>query len=129
MPKKHEVIKTKYFKAKDCPADWTLTAEVEMARIEQVGQGSDQKEKLVVYFRRVQQGLVCGAVVWDQFIEATGEEDSDDWQGHTVELYVTETTFGGKLVPAIRVRKPGAKKKLKKAAPTMDDELNDEVAF
>jgi hypothetical protein len=131
MPKKHEVCTSKYFRAADYPAGWTLTAEIETARLEAIGNGNDAKQKLVVYFRRQKPGLVCGPVLWDAFIELTDEEDSNDWPGHMAELYITTTTFGGKTVPCIRVRKPGApaKKPKKAKSVTTDDDMDDEVAF
>jgi hypothetical protein len=129
MPKKHEVCAAKHFRAKDFPADWTLTAEVETARVEKIGRGKDEQEKLVVYFRRQQPGLVCGPVLWDAFIEITNEENSDDWKGTIVELFITTTTFGGDTVPCIRVRKPGAPAKKPKKASTPAAAVDDEIQF
>jgi hypothetical protein len=132
--RKNEAYPSKYFKAKDLPNDWTLTVEVEMARMEKFenGRGKEEAEKLVVYFRKQKSGLVTGPVVWDQFIEVTGEEDSDDWKGHLVELYRSTTQFGGDMVPCIRVRKPDAppKKPAKKSAPKEDKpDYDDSVGF
>jgi hypothetical protein len=126
MPRKHEVITSKYFRAADFPEGWTLTAEIELARLENVGQGNDAKQKLVVYFRRQKPGLVCGSVLWDQFIELTGEENSDNWPGHMAELFRTTTPFGREIMPCIRARKPGAPKKPRKAA-SKPAEFSDEV--
>ena len=83
--RKSDACPTKYFRAADLPADWELTAEIEMARIETFEGDRDKgdAEKLVVYFRKQKSGLVCGPTIWDQLIEATNEEDSDDWPGHT----------------------------------------------
>ena len=129
--RKNEAYPSKYFKAKEHPDDWTLTVEVEIAHMENFENGKDSRERLVVYFRRVKSGLVVGPTVWDQFIAATGEEDSDDWKGHRVELYRDWTNFQGKNVECIRVRKAGEPpKKSKKSAPKSDDDdMNDEVRF
>jgi hypothetical protein len=132
--RKNEAYPSRYFKAKDFPDDWTLTVEVEMARMEKFenGRGKDAAEKLVVYFRKQKSGLVVGPTVWDQFIEATGEEDCTDWKGRHVCLYRDTTQFGGDTVACIRVRKPGAPvKKPKKAAPKDDSppDYDDEVPF
>ena len=131
MAKKSEVCIGKYFRAADCPEGWAETKTIEMARVEDVGRDNDKKEKLVVYFLRTKPGLVCGPTLWDQLIEASGEEDSNDWKGHVVELYRTMTSFGGKQVPCIRVRKPGAppKKtaKAKAAPPPAEVDLNDSI--
>jgi hypothetical protein len=119
--RKSDVCKSKYFRAADFPADWEKTVIIEMARTEtfEGGRGKDGGSKLVVYFKREQSGLVCGPVLWDEMIKATGEEDSDDWAEHRVQLYRTMTMFGGKSVPAIRVREAPAetvKAKVKEAA-------------
>ena len=133
--RKSDVHQSKYFKAVDFPAE-PMTVEIEMCRLEEFQQdGGKKTEKLVVYFRRQKSGLVVGPTVWDQFIEATGEEDSDDWPGCRVELYRDKTPFGGKMVPCIRVRKPEmappAKKPSKKSSPppSDDDDMNDSVEY
>src|SRR5262249_1026849 len=123
---------SKYFKAADFPDDWSLTVEVEMARMEEFegDRGKGKSEKLVVYFRKQKSGLVTGPVVWDQFIEVTGEEDCDDWKGPWVELFRDKTAFGGKTVACIRVRKPKAlpKKAAQKSAPRVSDDDADGAA-
>lgn len=131
--RKNDAYPSKYFKAANYPDDWTLTVEVEMTRLEEFeggDRGKGSAKKLVVYFRKQQSGLVAGPVIWDQFIEATGEDDCDDWKGHRVELYRDYTPFAGKNVPCIRVRKPEMappkKKTAKKpASKSGDDEKPD----
>jgi hypothetical protein len=130
--RKNEAYPSKYFKAKDYPDDWTLTVEIEMARMENFENGKDSRERMVVYFRRVKSGLVVGPTVWDQIIEATGQEDSNDWKGHRITLYRDWTMFQGKSVECIRARKPDApaKKPAKKSAPKDDKpDYDDSVGF
>jgi hypothetical protein len=129
--RKNDAYPSKYFKAKDYVDDWTLTVEIEMARLEPFDNGG-KDEKLVVYFRRQKSGLVTGPVIFDQIVEVTGQEDSDDWKGHRVELFRDWTKFQGKDVECIRVRKPGEppKKPSKKSAPKNDKpDFNDSVEF
>jgi hypothetical protein len=131
--RKNEAYPSKYFKASDQSDGWTLTAEVEVTRLEKLSgsNGNGETEKLVVYFRKLRSGLVIGPTVFDQFVAATGEEDSNDWKGHTVELYRDSTTFAGKRVPCIRVRKPSGevvKKSAKKLA-SASAELDGEMPF
>jgi hypothetical protein len=134
MPLKSDCYPSKYFKAADVPAGWSLVAEVETARTEkfQGDRGGREAEKLVVYFKRQRSGLVVGPTVWNQFIEVTGEENSDDWTGHRVELFRDITAFGGKMVPCIRIRKPEEEAPTKKPskpkaqrAADLDDSIND----
>lgn len=107
--RKSDAYPSKYFRATDFADDWTLTVEVETARMEKFQNGRDKDtEKLVVYFRRQKSGLVVGPTLWDQFIEVTGEEDCSDWKGHCVELHRDWTEFQGKDTKCIRVRAPSA---------------------
>jgi len=132
MATKSDALPTKYFKASNFADDWSLKVEIELCRIEKFENGGSSSEKPVVYFRKQRSGLVIGSTVWDQLADATGEEDSSDWPGHIVELFRSTTTYAGKTVPAIRVRKPGAtpKKKAKTAAPPPEDvPFNDSVDF
>jgi hypothetical protein len=122
--RKTEAIPSRYYRAKDMPDGWTLAAEIETARMEDFegDRGKGATKKMVVYFRRQKSGLVVGSVVWDQLIEVTGEEDSDHWKGHVVELFKTETPFGRDVVDCIRVRKPvEPQKKAKKPVVHHDD--------
>jgi hypothetical protein len=52
--RKSDACPTKYFRAADLPADWELTVEIEMARLEKFegDRSKGDNEKLVVYFRR-----------------------------------------------------------------------------
>ena len=131
MPRKQDVIQKKHYRAADYPDGWAQTVEVEMARLEKFQ--NDETEKLVVYFKRQKPGLVVGSVVWDQFAEVTGTDESNDWKGHLVELYRDKTPFQGKMVPCIRVRKPGTppQKSSKKPAPKgkPPEQLSDEIGF
>jgi hypothetical protein len=133
--RKSEACPSKFFRAKNHPDDWAETYEIEMSRMENFQNGKDNRERLVVYFRRVQSGLVCGPTIWDQLAEATSEEDSDNWPGHRVTLFRDWTNFQGSRVECIRVRKPDepakrpAKKPPKKAPEDDKPDFNDSVEF
>jgi hypothetical protein len=117
--RKSDAMPSKYFRAKDLPEEWTLQVEIELARLEKFEgeRGKESTEKMVVFFRRQKSALVVGSVVWDQIVEATGgEEDSDLWKGHVVELFKTTCQFGREEVDCIRVRKAAQKAAPKKAA-------------
>jgi hypothetical protein len=58
--RKTDAYPTKYFKAKNFPDDWSLTVEVEMARMEPFENGKENRERLVVYFCKQKGGLVVG---------------------------------------------------------------------
>lgn len=63
--------------------------------------GDDQKP--VLYFAGKEKGLVCNKTNWNMVVELTGEDDSDNWVGKKIRLYVAKVDFQGKRVPAIRI--------------------------
>jgi hypothetical protein len=126
--RKTDAYPGRYFKAENYDDDWELTVEIEMARLEEFDGGSGKGgkvEKLVTYFRKVQQGLVTGPVIFDQIADITGEEDSDDWRCRRVTLFRDWTMFGNKKVKCIRVKAPDAPaaKAAKKPKPKPNDGL------
>ena len=64
---------------------------------------------------------------------ATGEDDSDQWPGHRIEIYPTTTTMQGKTVDCIRIRPPAQRElpKVKPPAPKppVADDVDDEIPF
>jgi hypothetical protein len=127
--RRSDIFQSKYFKASEFP-DTPRVFEIETSRIERLENGDKTVNKLVLYFRGIKSGLVIGATVYDQIAEFLGDE-TDNWPGHNVECFRTETQFQNKTVPAIRVRKPGANSKAKprKAKPEAKPDFNDEVSF
>ena len=70
---------------------------------EEVGQQRDRKP--VLYFEKAQKGLVVNKTNTNKIAGIYGP-DTDDWMGHPIELYPSETDFQGETVPCIRVRAP-----------------------
>jgi len=123
--RKDEACPSKYFRAKDYPDDWSQTVEIETARRETFQNGRD--DRLVVYFVRMRSGLTVGVTVWDQLVEATGQDDTDNWKGHRVTLFRDWTTYKGNPVQCIRVRKPDEPAKKKPAAKDDKPDYNDSI--
>jgi hypothetical protein len=65
--------------------------------------GSEQEEKPVVYFLGKQKGLVLNKTNNQTIMDLYGSE-SDNWIGQKIVLFPTQTDFGGKQVPCIRVK-------------------------
>jgi hypothetical protein len=97
---------------------------VRIARISREPVGTEQKEKPIVHCERQSKSLVLNSTNYDRIAQATGESDYDKWPGRVVELFATETSFGGKTVPCVGVRehrKPAAAPALPPADDTPDD--------
>lgn len=70
---------------------------------EEVGKEKDRKP--VLYFEKAQKGLVLNKINTRK-IESLYGTDTDDWMGHPIALYPSETDFQGETVACIRVRAP-----------------------
>lgn len=99
MAKADDLYPSRYLKESDLKGrDITLTIE----RVEVTKIGEDKKP--VAYFEGKQKGLVLNKTMFNVITKITGEPDSDDWGGHRITIYPTETEFRGDVVACIRVR-------------------------
>src|SRR6266404_2681926 len=63
------------------------------------------QEKPVVYFQEIQKGFVLNKTNWSLIARQHGDE-SDEWPGHKITLFVMDVEAFGDIVSAIRVRPP-----------------------
>jgi hypothetical protein len=114
--KRGDVFPSKWLKASDIEDDTTVT----ISNVVKEDMPDDESEKSVVYFRELEKGLILNITNWNVIEALTGEEDSDNWEGHQITLFTTEVDFKGKQVEAIRIRtkpKKGGKTNGKKHEP------------
>lgn len=79
---------------------------IKEAKVEQVGQGANAAEKIVISFVDIKKRLASNKTNANKIAEIAGNKDYTQWQGVTLELYNITTTFRGQEVQAIRVKKP-----------------------
>ena len=115
----NEAFPSKFIKADDVKSK-AIIAVISHVAQEKVGQGQDQKDKLVLHFEN-EKSLVLNRTNWTSLEDAFG--DSDDWGGHKVKLYAARTQYQGKMVDAVRVQPIAAKPapKAEEEAPFNDD--------
>ena len=134
MAKRDEVFPSKYLKASDLNGK-PITLTIATAALEQM-KTLDGKEqtKTVLSFKGTKKTLPLNVTNWDAVALATGEDDSDNWPGHNIELYPTTTSMQGKSMECIRIRAPAQRglrappKPAPKPAPPADD-MNDIIPF
>ncbi len=101
--KRGDIFPSKYLAASDVPDEGCVLTinHVEEEKMR------DGKPKPVIYFDEAEKGMVCNVTNWKVLEQLYGDE-SDDWAGERIQLYVGETTFDGDVVACIRVknRKP-----------------------
>lgn len=76
---------------------------VTMSRVELEKIGDDTRP--VLYFQGKEKGAVLNKTN-SNVISAVYGDDTDDWEGHPIELFEAMVDFQGKTVPAIRMNVP-----------------------
>jgi hypothetical protein len=79
-------------------------ASVKMERV-----GARRQTKPVLYFLGKSKGLILNKTNATAIAELLGTKDTVAWEGGRLRLFVTETLFGDKTVPCIRVQAPATK--------------------
>jgi len=132
MAKRDDVFPSKYLKASDLKGNIVVVIESADEEPLKVLDGKEQT-KTVLYFKGAKKGLPLNLTNWDAVAAITGEDDSDQWPGHRIEIYPTTTTMQGKPVDCIRIRPPaqGELPKVKPPAPkpTVEDDMDDKIPF
>ena len=104
MPDVRTLFPSKWIKAADLGGKRVLLR-MAAVDVEKVG----EKKLPVLYFQGTEKGLVLNATNANMIAEITGTNDTDDWRGHQIVLFMAKVDFGGKRVEAIRVDHPPAK--------------------
>ena len=79
----------------------TIKVTIDKVIFEEIGQNKDKKP--VMYFEKVQKGLVLNKTNATE-IAATHGETMEGWTGKEIALFSMMVPFQGQNVPAIRVR-------------------------
>jgi hypothetical protein len=107
-----EAFPSNYLKAADLKNRRVKVA-IDKVVFEEIGQNKDSKP--IVYFNKVEKGLVLNKTNAVE-IAATHGEEMAGWTGKEIELFQQMVPFQGQNVPAIRIRAV--------AETTADEELN-----
>ncbi|WP_063995458.1 hypothetical protein [Bradyrhizobium sp.] len=129
--KRDEVFPSRYLKCSDLNGH-PCTPEIDHASFETL-KGTDGKEtqKMVLYFKNAKKALPLNATNYDSITAIVGNDDTESWPGHKIELYPDKTRMGGKLVDCVRVRAPAQRNLSKPPPPEAPPEegLDDDIPF
>ena len=131
--KKDDVFPSKYLKCSDLKGR-PITVTIEHATLETL-KGTDGKEqnKIVLYFTGAKKTLPLNQTNWDACADACGDDDTEGWPGHQIELYPAKTQMGGKVVDCVRIRAPSQrelpKQKVAAPEPPPADDMHDVIPF
>jgi hypothetical protein len=133
MANRNDIFPSKYPKASDLNGT-AIVVTIQSAPTEVLRTPDGKEEsKTVLYFKGGKKALPLNMTNWDAVAEITGEDDTEKWPGHKVELYPTTTEMKGKIVDCIRIRAPAqgelkSAAKKKPAKPVTDD-MDDAIPF
>ena len=105
MAKISEMLPSNYLKQSDFPEDYIVTIrEVSKKNIAMDGKPADYK--WLAQYSEFEKPMVLNSTNIQLMAKACGSEDTDDWIGKQVVVFVDENvSFGGELVGGLRIRK------------------------
>ena len=132
--KKSEAFPTRFLSAADLKGK-AITVTIQSTTRETLkSPEGKESEKTVLHFVCAKKGLPLNLTNWDTVAEICGE-DSDDWPGGRLTLYPTKVQMGGKMVDAVRIRRPEDDLPMTKVAsppapkPSAAEEIDDTIPF
>jgi len=112
MPKLNEIFSGNYLKADDLQGR-TVRVTISKAEVKDFDDGN----KVVLHFQGKDKQLMTNKTNYSIITKNVGTDNTDEWAGRTISLFVKRVEFQGKLVPAIRVVLDDKQPPPQKAAP------------
>lgn len=97
-----EAFPSNFLKADDLGGK-NITVEIEDVTFEEIGQGRDKENKIIVSFKGKDKKLIANKTNCNTIAKITGSDDTSDWPGHRIILTSREVDFQGTPTLAIRV--------------------------
>ena len=87
--------------------------------------------KWSLYFKNAKKALPLNATNYDSISAIVGDDDTESWPGHKIELFPDKTRMGGKPVDCVRIRAPAQRSLPKPSPPETPPEegLDDDIPF
>jgi len=103
VPNIQDFFPSRYLKASDLRGREPVLI-IKAVKYEAVGQAKQMKA--VVYFERVEKGLVLNKTNANRITQISGSGVTEEWIGVSIKLFATQVEFQGELTDAIRIRPP-----------------------
>jgi hypothetical protein len=100
-----EAFPSKYLKSDaDVPSDEDMNVTIKSYKLENLGMDDDKEEKLILYFRETEKGLVLNKTNGNTICKILGTDDLDGWIGKRITLFSADVEYKGEWKRGIRVR-------------------------
>lgn len=119
---------SRFLKKEDC--DPPITVTIKTLTEENVAmEGQNPDYRWALHFDELDKPMILNSTNGQSVAEITGSEETDEWSGQKVMLYMDPSVmFGGKKMGGIRIRKP--KKSTSKPEPAPEGVTEeDEIPF
>ena len=130
MPKIGQMIESKYLKKEDVEDGQMLVTitKIGQANIAMEDQPADMK--WMIRFTEFKKPMVLNSTNIQLLAKACGSDDTDDWIGKEVVLYVDDSVqFAGKLVGGLRIRSAKPAQPKRPAGAKSFEDMTDDVPF
>ena len=133
MAKIGEMIESKYLKQSDVADDTVVTVE-KVGKANVAREGDDPEYKWLVRFAEFKKPMVLNSTNIKRLAKACQSEDTDDWTGKQVILYVDpDVEFAGNVVGGLRIRAAKKETPIRQQMPKQNggkfDDMADDIPF
>lgn len=97
-----EAFPSNFLKADDLGGK-SVTVEISEVTFEEIGQGRDKENKIIVAFKGKDKKLIVNKTNANTIAKLVGSDDTDDWAGNRITLTAREVDYQGTPMLAIRV--------------------------
>ena len=121
MAKISEMLPSSYLKQSDFDEQGMIVTVKGVEEKNVAREGEPEEHKWIVYFVDYEKGMVLNTTNINGLAKACGSDDTDDWTGKDVVVYVDPNVgYAGKTTGGLRIKKytePAAPKQAKRQAP------------
>lgn len=133
MAKIGEMIESKYLKQSDVQDDTVVTVE-KVGKANVAPKGEEPEMKWLIRFNELPKPMVLNSTNIKRLAKACGSDDTDDWAGKKVILYVDpDVEFAGNVVGGLRIRAHKAQPEIRQVPSKTQggkfDDMQDDVPF
>lgn len=133
MAKIGEMIDSKYLKQSDVNDEAVVTIE-KVGKANVARKGDEPELKWLIRFREFEKPMVLNATNIKRLAKACNSDDTDEWVGKQVTLFVDhDVEFGGNIVGGLRVKAHRSQPESKQVMPPKTggkfDDMADEIPF
>ena len=133
MPKIGEMIESKYLKQSDVHGESVVTIQ-KVGKANVAREGDEPEYKWLIRLEEFSKAMVLNSTNIKRLAKACGSDDTDDWIGKQVTLYVDpDIEFAGNVVGGLRFRgqapAPKTRQQMPRQTGAVGDDMADDVPF